>query len=903
MLIEKYTGDSLTYLNPFYCSNVLRPEIEKVMKELGINELTLPQIKAIPEILKGEDCLVIAPTGMGKTESALIPVFNLFMKNRREGINILYITPLRALNRDMLRRTFYWGKALGIKIAVRHGDTSIKERKKQVLHPPNMLITTPETLQIMLTGKKLRQLLKNVRWVVIDEIHELAEDERGAQLSVALERVREISGDFQRIGLSATVGNPQEIAKFLNAGRKVKIIYAMGKKKMKIEMDVPEIKEVDREIAMKTGLDIKSSALIRRIKEIIEKHNATLFFVNTRDTAEILASRLREMGASIEVHHGSLSKEARIEAEEKFKEGSIRALICTSSLELGIDIGHADFVLQYNSPRQVTRIIQRVGRSGHKIGEVSNGKIVSINPEEYAEAYVIAKKAVKNEIEKTRIRENPLSVLANQIISMAVEHGNIEAEKIYEIIRRAYPFRNLNSKKFYEVIEQLKKSGVIWFENGIVKRRKKSIFYFIDNISMIPDEKSYEVIDISSNKKIGKLDERFVSSYCDIGYRFIMKGRAWEVVERKECILVSPVDKTYTVPDWAGEEIPVPFEIAREVGKLRRMVCEGKIKDKIIEEEIKEQVENGFKVPCDSLITVEYEGNNVYVYTHFGTKVNETLGKIVGSLLSQRVDEGIVTGSDAYRIFFKIPRSFDLKIIEDILKSIEPQTVEHLLRIILKNSSSIKWEVVKVARKFGIIERGADYEKISVNRIINILSNTPFMEEVIDKAIWDRMDVENTVKALEMIRMGEIKFHFQKLSPITMEGEKVKQEFFKPFGIDASTLEALRKRIEDTRIKMICMNCKYSIVTRVYRAPTKCPKCSSKMLAVVKGKENERRMMKSASLVAYYGKKAIFVMAGHGIGPDTASRIISMQKEGNELLKEILEKEIVYARTKRFWHD
>lgn len=882
---------------------MLRSEIEKVMQELGINELTLPQIKAIPEILKGEDCLIIAPTGMGKTESALIPLFNLFMERGEESINILYITPLRALNRDMLRRTFYWGRSLGIKIAVRHGDTPLKERKRQSIHPPNMLITTPETLQIMLTGKKLRNSLKNVKWVVIDEIHELAEDERGAQLSVALERLREISGNFQRIGLSATVGNPEEIAKFLNAEGNVKIIYAMGEKRMKIEMDVPEIKDVDYETSKKIGLDVESCALLRRINEIIEEHNATLFFVNTRDTAEILASRLREMGANIEVHHGSLSREARVEAEEKFKEGRIKALICTSSLELGIDIGHADFVLQYNSPRQVTRIIQRVGRSGHKIGEISNGKIISINPEEYAEAYVIANRAIKNKIEKTKIRENPLSVLANQIISMAVEYGRIEAEKIYEIVKRAYPFRNLTRKKFYEVIEQLKKSRLIWFENGKVNKRRKSIFYFIDNISMIPDEKSYDVVDISSNKKIGKLDERFVSGYCETGYRFIMKGRAWEVVEKKDKIMVSPVEKTYTVPDWAGEEIPVPFEIAREVGKLRRMVYEGKIKDRIIEEEIKKQIENGFKVPCDNLITVEYGKDSVYIYTHFGTKVNETLSKLVGSLLSQRMDEMIAMGSDAYRIYFKIPKSFDLKIIEDIFKSIESETVEPLLRIVLKNSSFIKWEVVKVARKFGIIEKGADYEKISINRIMNALQNTPFMEEVIDKAIWDRMDIDNTIKAIEMIRNGKIKFHFQGLSPITLEGEKIRQEFFKPDGVDASTLEALRKRIEDTKIKMVCINCKNSIVTRVYRAPIECPKCSSKMLAVVKGEENEKRMMKSASLVAYYGKKAIFIMAGHGIGPDTASRILSTQKDGNELLKEILEKEVTYARTKRFWHD
>ncbi|RLF47906.1 MAG: hypothetical protein DRN29_01285 [Thermoplasmata archaeon] len=886
---------------------MLHTKIKQVMQQLGIDELTLPQIKAIPEILKGKNCLVIAPTGLGKTEAALLPIFHMFLDRKEKydmkGISIIYITPLRALNRDMLRRTFYWGKELGIKIAVRHGDTPEKERRRQAIKPPDMLITTPETLQILFTGKRLRQSLKNVKWVVVDEVHELAEDERGAQLAVALERLYELAGDFQRIGLSATVGNPEEIARFLGGQREVEIINAMEEKKMEIEVENPEIKKEDYELAEKLELDAKSAALLRRIKEIIDEHEATLFFVNTRDTAEILAARLREIKADIEVHHGSLSKEARIEAEEKFKNGKIKALICTSSLELGIDIGHADFVLQYNSPRQVTRLVQRVGRSGHKVGRISKGKILAINAEEYAEALVIAKKALKHEIERIKIRKNPLAVLANQIISMAVEYGSIDAEKIYEIVRRAYPFNELKREKFYEVLEQLHKQGTIWLNNGKVERKRKSTFYFIDNISMIPDEKSYEVIDISSNKKIGKLDESFVSSYCEVGARFIMKGRAWEVVKKDEAIYVSPASKTYIVPDWVGEEIPVPFEVAREVGKFRRMVAEGKIKDATIKEEIDEQLGKKFKLPCDKLITIEYGRNAIYINTHFGTKVNETLSKLIASLLAQRIGESVAMGSDAYRIYFKVPSSVGAELVKDILLSIEPKTVEPLLRIILKKSSLIKWEVVKVARKFGILEKDADYDRFSVERLMEVFNNTPFMEEVIEKAIWERMDIENTVKALKMIRNGEIKVEIQPLSPISFEGEKARQEFLKPFGIDLATLEALKRRLEETRIKIICMNCNNSMETRVYRAPVKCPKCSSSMLAIVKKDMNRDKkwMMKNASLVAAYGKKAILVLAGYGIGPDTASRILAMQKEDKELLKEILKAEITYARTRQFW--
>lgn len=869
------------------------------LKKAGIKDLTLPQRKSIPVILSKKNCLIIAPTGMGKTEAALLPIFHLFLNEESEPISILYITPLRALNRDLLQRTFFWGKELGIRIAVRHGDTTVKERRKQAIKPPDMLITTPETLQILLVGKKLRKSLKNIRWVVVDEIHELAESERGAQLTVALERLKEIAGSYQRIGLSATVGRPSEIARFL--GREVEIIDAMEEKKMEIEVEYVEESKKDEEIAKKLGIEKKSAALIRRMGEIIKENKATLLFVNTRDAAELLAALLKEAGASIEVHHGSLSKEVRVEAEENFKNGKIKALICTSSLELGIDIGHADFVLQYNSPRQVTRLVQRVGRSGHRVGKVAKGKILTANIEEFAEALIIAKKAMERKIEEVNIRKNPLSVLTNQIVSIVVEYGSIDLDKAYEIIRRAYPFNELNKKKFIEVVQQLKKLGIIWLEGSKINRKRKSTFYFIENISMIPDEKSYDVIDISSNRRIGKLDESFVS-HIDVGYQFIMKGRAWEVVKKSENIYVSPAPKSYNVPDWIGEEIPVPYEVAREVGKLRRLVMEGKIKCKPIEDEIKRQINGGYKVPTDKLVTIEYEGSLIYIYTHFGTKVNESLAKIIGSLLAQRIGESIAIGSDAYRIYFKLPHSINPTLIKEIIESISPNSIEALLRIILKNMNYIKWEVVKAARKFGILEKDADYDKISIERIIDVFSNTPLMEEVIEKMIW-HLDVKNTSKALEEIRRGKIKIEIQPLSPISLEGEKAKQEFLKPREIDYSTLVSLKKRLEETKIKILCMNCKYSFETRVYRAPLKCPKCSSKMLAVIK-KEIERNykwLMKNASLVASYGKKAYIVLAGYGIGPDTAYRILAKQKKGEELLKEILKAEITYAKNRQFW--
>ena len=859
---------------------MLHEKIMEFIKKSNINEFTLPQKKAIPIILQGKNCLIIAPTGMGKTEAAMLPIFHLFLSRARgKGIKILYITPLRALNRDMLQRMSEWGKHLNIKIAVRHGDTSTAERRRQAAHPPDMLITTPETLQIMFSGKNLRNSLKNVRWVVVDEIHELASSERGAQLAVALERLYEIAGEYQRIGLSATVGNPDEIAKFLAGnGRDAEIINAMEEKKMSI--DVVYESTIDK--------------AVDRARKEIKKHESTLFFVNTRDTAEIIASK---MLGDVEIHHGSLSKEVRIDAEERFKKGEIKALVCTSSLELGIDIGRADFIIQYNSPHQVSRMIQRVGRSGHKIGKVAKGMIIASDEEEYAEASVIAERAMKNDVEDIKIRRNPLSVLANQIVAIANEYGSVEIDRAYEIIKRAHPFSSLKKELFMDVIKQLSYSKVIWIDDKI-KSRKTSRLYFLDNISMIPDEKSIDVVDISTNKKIGKLDECFVST-CDIGTRFIMKGRAWEIVEMDEVIKVSPSSSTTIVPDWVGEEIPVPFEIAQNVGRMRRLVAEGKIKNEIVYNEIKEQIERGFTIPSDKVITVERNGRNVIITTHFGSKTNETFSKIIGALISQRYGS-VNSTSDAYRIYLTVPLSIKIDVVKDIFYSLDENTFEALLRIILKRSDSIRWELIKVARKFGVLSKDADYRSISVRKFVKVFENTPVVEEAIDKTMWDRMDVENAKKVIKKLKAGEIKIIIQQFSPMSKLREKRRGEIFN-FGIDEKMINAVKKRIEETMIRMECMNCGYKTITRVYRAPLKCPKCGSKMMAVVKRDMNMERKIKSASLVASYGKKAIEAMAAHGVGPDTAARLLATQKDGMDFYREILEAEIVYARTRRFW--
>ena len=271
---------------------LLDPRIRKVLEDKDINEPTGAQSEAIPKVLAGENVLLVAPTGIGKTEAAMLPLLHKLINTPGKGIRLLYITPLRALNRDMLKRLEEFGEALDLRVAVRHGDTAQSERQKQSKYAPDILITTPETLQIMFTGKNLRAHLANVRYVVVDEIHELANDERGAQLSVALERVVELAGEFQRVGLSATVGSHKEVANFLGgANRTVRIIHARVAKETDISVQSPEVIDEDKDLAGTLQSDPQLIACMRRAKELIDKHHSTLMFVNTRDTAEALAAR------------------------------------------------------------------------------------------------------------------------------------------------------------------------------------------------------------------------------------------------------------------------------------------------------------------------------------------------------------------------------------------------------------------------------------------------------------------------------------------------------------------------------------------------------------------------------------------------------------------------------------
>jgi len=936
----------------------LDPRIQEALAKIGFSTPTEPQVKTIPVVLAGEHVLLIAPTGSGKTESVVLPVFHSILKKKagagieeKRGVFVLYITPLRALNRDMLLRLEWWCRELGLKVAVRHGDTTTYERQKQSLKPPDFLVTTPETLQVMLTGKRLRNNLRTVSHVIIDEVHELASSKRGAQLSIALERLVEVAGEFQRLGLSATVGKPGQIAHFLSGTKRLAHVVEVSLlNRLDFKVVCPRPTKEDNDSSKKLMCTPEMASHLRIIHEIVNTHKSTLIFVNTRESAEMLGSRFKMLGIPIGVHHGSLSKETRIEAENNFKGGLLKGLICTSSMELGIDIGDVDHVIQYMSPREVTRLIQRVGRAGHWIGEQSSGTIITTGSDDAAESCAITRRAKSGEIEIIDIHENTTDTLANQICGLVLDFGDISVDSIFSIVTRAYPFRDLKIELLRAVIKQLDDTRLIRFVNDTVGRRTKSWQYYYENLSMIPDERRFEIFDIVTGRTVGALDEAFVVNFAEAGAVFIAKGEMWRIIEvigEKSMIKVEPInDPGADVPNWVGEEIPVPYAVSQEVGTIRKLVYEkirgGESDDRIIEEYMsdypadhdaateilelmKKQAKSGLFAPTDDTAVIEQDGKAIVINLCGGHKVNETLGRVISSLLTARFGASVAMEIDPYRIKLELPKMMNAEKIKEMLLTISPDHIEPIIEMTLKNSTLLKWKMVHVARKFGALSRDVDYERISMKKLLDVFERTPMYDEAVREIFHDKLDIIRATDVVKRIQDGSIALVVQPSSPIGEAGFMGGRELMAPERADSSIIMALKSRIMEDKVILFCVNCKKwisrTVVKRVPLHP-ECPLCNSRKIAALKPWEEDEikiakkpeqdrseeekkrtaRVYKNASLVLSHGKTAAIALASRGIGPETASRVIAkLRVDEEEFYRDILIAERNYAKTKRFW--
>lgn len=926
----------------------------RLTKEKGFSEFTEIQKLAIPVVASGANALIIAPTGYGKTECALLPIFDFILKQRDSpGILALYITPMRSLNRDMMGRIKWWSEKLGISVAVRHGDTPQSERAKQARKPPQMLITTPETLQAILPAKLLGNSLKNVEKVVIDEVHELYPDKRGAQLAIALERLLEKRGNkpFQRIGLSATVGNPEDVAAFLCGDRECKIVRLPVERAMHLAVESPQPTDEDYRVGERLFIDGPAAARLRRMDELIRSHTATLAFVNTRSIAETLGSRLLRLRQAetelryIAVHHGSLSKEARLGAEEKFKGSELKGLICTSSLELGMDIGQVDLVVQYSSPRQVQRLVQRVGRSGHSIARTPKGVIIASDEDDIMEAAVIARRAAKGMLESEEEQSLAYDVLAHQIAGMLLETEERSIGEVLAIVTRAHPFAGLDAAHVTMVTRQLHSEGLVYFDEkeGVIRKNARTRDYYYENLSMIPDQRKYFVKSAVTNSNVAMLDEGFVANFVEPGAKIITRGVPWKVLDigEREVIVEPSEDISAAVPDWVGEEIPVPFEVAQEVGELRRKIAAGeKPPEYRLSPEAAEKLaillkkQSAISIPDDKNLLIEQTPDAVIIHSLLGSKGNEALARLLSQLISLHTGQSSRAESDPYRIILQAPGA-DAASLARFLRETSPDYAETAIRNSIPKSNLFRYKFIHVAKAFGLIAKDADYRSLNIRRIMESLSSSPIYEETMRQFIHDYLDIGAVKAFLTAIQHKQISLRTVRLpdpSPLaSLAFSKLSaaSELIAPIEPASEILRSFKHATLAKQAKLFCTYCNAVTYRKLSEIPAneklKCPSCGSPLLAPVDtrdkafpnlqkklkgGKRNftadeiklRNELTRASSLVQAYGRRAVEALAVYGVGVGNASRILQrLHRTEDFLFVDLLEAQKQFIRTKRYW--
>ena len=932
----------------------LSPALRAALSDRGFDHPTRPQAAAIPTLVSGAHALILAPTGTGKTETAMLPVFDAITATPaadRTGIAALYITPLRALNRDMRQRLEWWGQTLDVRIDVRHGDTTQYQRQKQANDPPDVLVTTPETLQAMLTGSKLREALSGVQHVVVDEVHELASAKRGAQLTVALERLELLSPDFQRIGLSATVGSPAEVARFLTGDRPFEVIDVDAGIALDLTVERPTPTADDTTLAGTLATDEQVAAQVRRIIEIVEAHTSTLIFVNTRQAAEALGSRFNLLDAPIAVHHGSLSRSVRIDVEDRFKDGTLAGLVCTSSMELGIDVGSVDHVIQYGSPRQVARLLQRVGRAGHRQDRTSHGTIIATEADDILEAMIIARRALAGAVEPAHIHHASLDTVANQVAGVLMDVGSARIPDLHRLLQQAYPFRGLTEETLREVVEELGRNRVIWVDADAdrVETSGGTWRYFYANLSMIPDEETFAVRDLSGRTQIGTLDERFVINFAEPGASFIQRGEMWrinDIDEEEGEVNVTPIeDPAGEVPSWTGAEIPVPAAVAAEMGELRREVARGVDADRpeaaIVAAlqatypatdaaiaaaiaPIVRQATEGLPIPTAEHLLLEGTQGTMVLNSCYGHRINETLARLVAALVGQLTGSSVGVEVGPYRIAFEVPREARPADITDVLFETDPAHLEALLELAIKHSEGLKFTVVQVAAKFGALKRYQGRQRYGADRLIDALEGGAIYREAVREIFHVDLAVDAAAALLERLQSDQIACAtIGERTPLGIGGDRSGRDLIVPGNADAGVIAAIRDRIAGDRVRLLCLHCtdweRTQQVDRVAEQP-ECPRCEATQIACLNPWDEEtpaavrsadpdadarrqiERAYRSASLVQAHGRQAVIALAARGVGPQTAARIIGrLRRSETEFYRDILREERRYARTKAFW--
>ena len=814
--------------------NILHPLINKWFFS-RFKAFSLPQLYGVMEIHSRNNILVSAPTGATKTLTGFLSILNELIDSSEKGIledkvYCVYVSPLKALNNDIEKNLkeplqemeAIAGKNLNIRVAVRTGDTSVSERSKMLKNPPHILITTPESLAIMLSSIKFVDHLKNVEWCIVDEIHALAENKRGVHLSLSLERLSRLSSHMTRIGLSATISPLLDVANFL-------VGYDDGKERPCKIVDVQFIKNLDLKVLspvsdlvdMEHGL--MHHAMYSLIDKLIQDHRTTLIFTNTRSATERVVHHLKEKfpknyTENIGAHHGSLSKRHRLDIENRLREGKLKVVVCSTSLELGIDIGYIDLVICLGSPKSVARALQRIGRSGHKLSDVAKGRIIVLDRDDLVECAVLLKSAVDKKIDKIHIPTNCLDVLAQQIDGIALNE-TIHINELFKLVKQSYCYRNLDKKDFMEIIDYLSGKYIsledrhiyakIWHDEktGMIGRKGRlGRVIYMTNIGTIPDETSVKVK--VGEQIVGTIEEAFLERLRprDI---FVLGGNVYEFRYSRGMVAYvnASANRPPTVPSWFSQMLPLSFDLAVDIGKFRKLLgqrfCLNKSKKEIlwfinnylyVDQNAVNSVYNYFyeqfnyaQIPSNTRIIVEHfsdvsemrsisehtqkssisdeRGKYVFFHSLFGRRVNDCLSRAVAFAIARTQHRDVEIGINDNGFFVSYQKKIDVMKAFKLLKSKE-------LRKIM-NMAIDKTEVLKrrfrhcATRSLMILKSYKGRTKrvgrqqvssmILMNAVKRISLDFPILKEARREVLEDLMDIENTINVLKGIEEKKIK--------------------------------------------------------------------------------------------------------------------------------------------------
>ncbi len=912
-------------------NKILDPTISKKFKSIGFETLTEIQKEAIPEILEEKNCLIIAPTGSGKTECATIPVFSK-LKTRKvpNKIKALYITPLRALNRDVFKRIIHYAENEKLKIEIRHGDTSQANRKRIADNPPDILITTPETLVNLLSQKKHLDALSDLEWVIIDEVHELLASERGSQLCLSLERLEiKSKNKIHRIGLSATVGNPEEAGHFLvGSERKFELIHDTSLRNY--DVDVVFVDGIMDDVAVEIINYVKKEQITSPV----------LLFTNSRGESERLSSILKQKTSiSVELHHGSLSRQVREETEDMLRDGKSGIVVCTSSLELGLDIGSVELVIHYGSPRQVSKFMQRIGRSKHDRGDSARGLIITENADDEFEIQAIIERIKEGSIEEQKIHHGSLDVLAHHLVGLSMQVGNVPIEAALKLTKLAYPFQDISLEEFFDVLEILALRELIIFNDDKTEYKKNTAFfatkYHFQNLSTIPDILKFKVVDTVENKFIGTLDQRFVGD-LDKDQIFVLRGSQWRVInidEKSFKVNVLPIrsSQEIPVPKWEGVNIPVDFKTANKVGNFRTKVRNGSVKmmNTII-------LNLDFpKIPDEKTIVIEShrlpQKSVLILHSCFGTKINSTLKVILETLLDASLASRVKSSSDAYRILLSVESRFTKKHITDVFLS--DFDINEIMSVALKGKNDVTWKTFCVGKKFGFYDRNDVYVKNEIRYDFERNIDTPLVKEAFRELFHEKFDLEGAQRIIELIKQNKIQIEWVDVDKFSKLAEPVLDQtvmsYTNPANIDKEMLLKVKTRLLQTKQRLICVRCGLwqQVLTANETHPLRCKYCKGQQITctyeydhdlvkIIQKKHQGKKLTpdenksfqkawKVSSLLSSFGNTALMVMAAYGVGPDTGARILKNRVEGDEdyLIKQIIIAEKTYTLTRGFWKD